>query len=484
MKLFKTIAFVQLLCFQVRAMAQNNTIELAIMNSVEQSYGQFYYANITVGTPGQLQTVLVDTGSSTTIFLAPDATLSNKSSNFSHTFNPLGSETFKTVHPGALEALYGNLWSMLGDFVSDVVQMGDIVVSDVQVGLAHDINWGHPPYTGMLGLGYSSREGIDFMMQRRKKVPNHPSLIETLVKAKAISSRLFSIYLNTLDHYGSILFGGVDTAKYKNPLTTLNCLNDEGVVNNWDLTLQEVTMQPYGGPNQTLLRSTKDRPLTTLPDTGTPDWQLPTSAYYKVIGYAGVQRLEDIYEGADPQTFVRPCSDVAYGIVNTTRFQLTLSGNGTNSATLDFELADLFKPITTKAGASTTDEDGQPLCQLQVAEVPEDASFMITSGSVMRAGYWVFDLDNGQISVGQANLRANSSNVVQVQAGADGLSRAAGNVAEVQKDLVEGQMSVPGTWHMSTATKTIGYTTGPQNYPTPTGITRDADRFVGDDSPL
>ena len=58
--------------------------------------------------------------------------------------------------------------------------------------------------------------------------------------------------------------------------------------------------------------------------------------------------------------------------------------------------------------------------------------------AVMRAGYWVFDLDNGQISVAQANIEASSSDIVKVLKGVDGLSRA------VQRHFVGDRVSPSG----------------------------------------
>ena len=111
----------------------------------------------------------------------------------------------------------------------------------------------------------------------------------------------------------------------------------------------------------------------------------------------------------------RPCKEVVRGA---TYFQLTFSGYGsTNTATLNVDMADLFSPY---AGT----------CQLAVT-VDSSGETLGVGHHVMRAGYWVFDLDNGQISVAQANLEASSSNVVKVQKGAGGLSKAIGRKTEV-----------------------------------------------------
>lgn len=70
----------------------------------------------------------------------------------------------------------------------------------------------------------------------------------------------------------------------------------------------------------------------------------------------------------------------------------------------------------------------------------------------------------------QANLHA-SSNVVHVEAGAEGLSKAAKDLkTETQRDKVEGRLSVSTTYGLSAVTNTIGYTTGTECHPTKTGL--------------
>jgi hypothetical protein len=221
-------------------------------------------------------------------------------------------------------------------------------------------------------------------------------------------------------------------------------------------------MQPHDGLAQTLVRSTKERRYTTLPDTGSPSWDLPTSAYHKVVKYAGVISTDDLKLSSDfeDSRLVKPCSDLAQDSANTTRFEIAFSGNGTNTGTLSVELADLFTPLTSEDGSTVTNEAGRPMCWLRIEA--NDATFLITGNPVMRAGLWVFDLDNGQVSLAQANLRANSSsNVVRVEAGADGLSKAVKELrAETKKVDVEGQIPPTAVYKLSTVTSSVGYSTG------------------------
>lgn len=306
-----------------------------------------------------------------------------------------------------------------------------------------------------MGLGYS-----------KGRIGLPPTFVEGLVQAGAIPSRLYSIYLNTLDRYGSILFGGLDTDKYKGPLTTLNLVRNNGKekIDNFILYLEEVTMQRYNDSRQTILRSTNDTKYLTVVDTGTPAWQLPADAYTKVVEYAGVEL------SSDKSSWVRPCSEVTRGMANTTYFEITFAGNGSNTAKLRVELADLFTPVTMEDGSAELDSTGRPVCVLAVAEKNYFSAFSLTSSSVMRAGYWVFDLDNGQVSLAQANLEANLSNVVQVEAGPEGLKKVAKDLkAETQRDKVEGLRQISVAYELSTATNTIGYATGIKSNPTPTG---------------
>ncbi|KAI4720665.1 acid protease [Aureobasidium sp. EXF-10727] len=433
-----------LFCCTSAASSHPNTVELALMSSIGNTDGLQYFVNLTVGTPGQLQTVFIDTGSSNTFLFASNASFCQTHSCVGGTFDPSKSLTYETTNPGAFSTAFmmRTTW-FRGDYMRDTVQIR------------------------IMGLGYSSNMPDVIIPRVEKKFP--PTFVEGLVQAGAISSRLYSIYLNTLDQYGSILFGGVDTAKYQGPLTTLNFFRTRNThkVDNIYLNINEIKIEPYNESCRTVFHSTNEYTIRTKPDTGTPDWQLPTSVYQEVIKHAGCEPSEESWPGVPQGKFVRPCSEVARGIANTTHFEVTFAGNGSNTASLRLELADLFSPITTKDGSAATDGSGRPMCWLRVTPRRSKGK-LLTSSSVMRAGYWVFDLDNGQVSLAQANLGANSSNVVQVEAGAEGLKEAVHNLkGETQKDKVEGQISPSVTYKLSTATNTVGYATGTESYPTP-----------------
>jgi hypothetical protein len=99
-----------------------NTVELALMSSVGTLFE--YYVNFTVGTPGQLQKVVVDTGSSNTFVLASNSSFCETSGCDGGTFDLSKSPTYEKVNtsqPFWTSFMMG-IW-VKGDYVRDVVQL-------------------------------------------------------------------------------------------------------------------------------------------------------------------------------------------------------------------------------------------------------------------------------------------------------------------------------------------------------------------------
>jgi hypothetical protein len=102
-----------------------STVELTLMSSVGNQDGFMYYANITVGTPGQSQTLLIDTGSSNTFVFASNASLCETSGCDGGTFDLSKSSTYEKVNtsqPFWASFMMGRVW-FKGDYVRDVFQL-------------------------------------------------------------------------------------------------------------------------------------------------------------------------------------------------------------------------------------------------------------------------------------------------------------------------------------------------------------------------
>lgn len=194
--------------------AKRATITEAVGNEAN-----LYYANVTVGTPGQLLQLQLDTGSSDVWMTASDAAFCQGSNNacVGGTFDSKQSSTFTVVQQGGFSIQYVDNTGSSGDYFTDAISLGGVTLSEQQMGLATDTTIG----TGIIGLGFSSNEAVCTL----SPCDTYPSIVEQMVSQKKINSKAYSLWLNDLDsNTGSILFGGVDTNKYMGDLVTLPVL--------------------------------------------------------------------------------------------------------------------------------------------------------------------------------------------------------------------------------------------------------------------
>ncbi|CAD0088390.1 unnamed protein product [Aureobasidium mustum] len=439
------------------------TSESALISNYDGTLGMRYMINLTVGTPPQPQSVLIDTGSSDTIFLAAESFCNTRKSSSKcpgGTYNTSASSSFKMLSPSGINATYGGVTTssasnaaLVGDLVADVIQTDDLIIAGAHFGVAHQSSnnmLGNGDYIGIMGLAYPSAEAV------KQGEPKYPTFVESLVDAGAIASRLFSLYLNAVSSYGSILFGGLDTEKYIGNLTTLNMMPRRASstkIQFFMMQLDEVSMTHEDGTHEVLIKPS-DQTQLVYPDSGTMTWVLPAEYYSKVVNMTGAKM-----QGSN--AFL-PCSQVS----NETSFTFTLSGNGTNKAQLEVPTTLFFTPAVLADGSGVLKSEGEVMCILMVQQANSDTDFMLLGAPVMRAGYWIFDMDNGQISVAQARLSSTTSNVVAVGAGPHGVMNAAKQPSQLganQTLAVDGNATASVSMSLTTATNAVGQTSGPQS---------------------
>lgn len=147
---------------------------------------------VSVGTPPQVQTVILDTGSSDTYLDARDATACETTGEYScrgGTFNSGSSSTYKVTIPNGFSTSFGDGSTATGDFATDVVQIGDVAIDNVQFGLASNVNSTTGFAVGLMGIGYSLNEASS---------TQYANMPEVLRDSGAINSRLYSVFLNDL----------------------------------------------------------------------------------------------------------------------------------------------------------------------------------------------------------------------------------------------------------------------------------------------
>jgi hypothetical protein len=107
-------------------LAQGGSIEAALTSRFAKNFGQAYYLNVSVGTPGQLQTVMIDTGARDFIVTASSAPACEVRICAGGTFNSTESSTLHTVARDGLDVTYGDWSTRSGDYITDVVRIGTL----------------------------------------------------------------------------------------------------------------------------------------------------------------------------------------------------------------------------------------------------------------------------------------------------------------------------------------------------------------------
>jgi len=181
-----------------------------------------YYANVSVGTPGQEIQMQVDTGSSD-VWMSDSTAVFCQQNNYNcegGTFNPSRSSTYNPVNT-IFNITYVDGTGSTGNYFTDNISLGGITLTDLQMGLATDTSIG----TGIMGVGFALNEAV---CNTAGVCPVYPTIVDQMVSQNKINTRAYSLWLDDLNaETGSILFGGVDSAKYHPPLVTLPIEQDE-----------------------------------------------------------------------------------------------------------------------------------------------------------------------------------------------------------------------------------------------------------------
>ncbi|KAK5173312.1 uncharacterized protein LTR77_001993 [Saxophila tyrrhenica] len=429
-----------------------------VYDIITYSTGGAYYANLTVGTPPQNQVVILDTGSSNLYFDASSAPACQTDGAYAcrgGTFSPAKSSSYEIVEPApAFDTRFGDGSTASGPFASDTICLSDVCVSNVQFGVAQQVKSTTGYAIGLMGLGYSANEAT------RHEYPNIP---EVLQASSEINSRLYSVYLNDEGATsGSILFGGIDVSKYTGPLQTLDVLPDART-RYIDQFITSVTAlrTTVAGSSATIFANgatgvdayaSRSGSLPVLLDTGSAAWSVPPSVYRALLSqfpYITNQGVCDCSHADSDDT-------------------LTLTFDGAIEITVPARefIVPLYNRTT---NAAYTFTDGDQACVFMVVPSRGTGQGFLTLGdAVLRSMYVVFDLDQGQLSLAQANVNSTASpDVREVAAGPNGVKNAASRVQAAPSESgsawpIAPQLSGSATQEFSvkTATTTVGAATG------------------------
>ncbi|MCJ1421446.1 hypothetical protein MMC32_007810 [Xylographa parallela] len=306
-----------------------------------------------------------------------------------------------------------------GDFFTDNIKIGGVSVKNQQMGLTLESNGNS---NGLVGLGFDINEaGVS-----DNGAQPYPNLLDTMVNQNLINAMTYSIWLNDLRKLlprllslpittpirttnsvpyaetfkGSILFGGIDTAKFTGPLLTLDMSPDQttGNIRTTSVTLTSLSI------NDTGTIATFTPPSFAEPvilDTGTALTYLDDAIARPLINYVGA--IPDVNYG-----YIVPC--IAYLDYPAS---LTFGFGGPTGPRIVVP----FSELLAKIDQPYTFHDGSQACIWGIQPTTEQININLLGDTFMRSAYVVFDLDNLQISLAQTHFNSTTSNVLEVAAG-------------------------------------------------------------------
>ncbi|OQN96249.1 hypothetical protein B0A48_17811 [Cryoendolithus antarcticus] len=438
------------------------TVETNVYDVLTWSNGGAYYANVTAGTPPQDQVVILDTGSSDLYFdatTAPACEIEGPYSCRGGEFDKKTSSTYQEVDPSpAFNTSFGDGSTAVGPFAQDVIGIGNVAIKGVQFGLAEEVNSTTGYAVGLMGLGYSLNEASQIQ---------YPNMPEVLKEAGVTNSRLYSVYLNDEgDATGSILFGGIDKSKYTGNLATLNLLPDYQTGQVYQFVSVVTAMSAnVGGRNTSVFSGgstgveafgRNDPSLPVLLDTGSAAWTIPASHY---------RDIASAFTYIDQHGYTA-CSNRDNGD------SVTLTFGGEIDVTIPARefIVPVYNASTNEALAY--DSSGAPACTFLLVQEQQATGqgFQTLGDAILRSMYVVFDLDNGQVSIAQAQVNSTSNpDIVTVPAGEGGVASAVGSGVETatasQTYSIAQAVNGTATFEVSTAASTVGSATGTDAVP-------------------
>lgn len=370
----------------------DGTLEVVLNNRFTH-----YNVPVELGTPAQTFNLLVDTGSSDLWVISSDnpycakTTAELQNSNYfncsaSGTFDASASSTFSRNNSDFF-IQYGDGTVAEGDWGTDTFTISGTTIPNMSFGLGSTTN----STTGILGVGYAANEATVGI----KNPYVYRNLPLRLVDSGVINTPAYSLWLNDVNaDTGSILFGGVDHAKYNGTLLKVPVLksSSSSVYSSFLVALDGLTVTSDGQTGSNILGGA----IRALLDSGTSLSYFPESVADELIS----NQLGGVYSNSLGY-YIQSC-DLTGSLV------FNFSG-----AVIEVPFSSFLFPVTTATGRQVTSRNGQPVCAIGIQ--PITSSFALLGDTFLRNAYVVYDLKNNEIALAQAVMNATDSNVEAIK---------------------------------------------------------------------
>jgi hypothetical protein len=374
-----------------------------------QATGTLYTVKLTIGTPPQPVEVQLDTGSHE-LWVNPVCSTSNSpdlceefgrfTAADSSTYHALDTPGYIPYNIGYVNFTYGN----------DTVGLGSAKLQNQRFGNAYESNY---TPVGIMGVG----------PPLLSLASPYPLIIDSLKEQNFTNSRAFSLDLRSFDQpQGSIIFGGIDTMKYQGYLEKLPIIHPEvspdGKNRYWiNMNYVAITL-PDGTTTKLYEANDGGSNVPVVLDSGTTLTNLPTTLYRAIV---------DIFPTAK---------------LSTDGWYLVDCALGNSTGSMDFGFGNKLIRVAYKDFIWHDDD----LCVLGVRE---DNSRTILGDTFLRAAYVVYDQDNREIHLAQADNCG--SNLVPIGAGVNAVPSIKGGCGEPSTPISSSTPSATATPSRSSA---------------------------------
>jgi yapsin 1 len=314
---------------------------------------------------------------------------------------------------------YGDSTYAKGTWGTSVVSFGNATVENFIFAVANETDSSVPVF----GLGFESSESSQGMvMEALDEAFYYTNFPAALKQSGFIERTLYSLYMNSETSEGSVLFGGIDHAKYTGDLVTLpldSTNTSDGVEqpSTFNIQLSSLTLAGSEGDVKAI-----SSPVSVLLDSGTSFVYLPEDAVNNTMKTFGAVYSEEI------GLYVIDCP------------------NGPTDIDFDFQFGDVNISIPFEDFLSPTDTTGTQCAILLIAS--EDA---ILGDTFLERAYVVYDLDGLQVQLAPVNVTDEED--IEV-IGSQGPTASDGATASSQLTGTASGSIGPGS--SQTVTKTIG----------------------------
>ncbi|KAI1263892.1 aspartic peptidase domain-containing protein [Xylariaceae sp. FL1019] len=399
-----------------------------------------YYATVSVGTPAQEVTLILDTGSSDVWILDNDADLCQSERLQAYygdcltTYDHTASSTYEVVDADGFDISYVDGSGSSGDYIADTFRIAGATIKALQMGLAAESTIS----SGLIGVGFDTNVAAERV---------YSNLIDEFMAQDVIATKSYSLYLNDLESStGTILFGGIDTKKFIGDLKVVDIrpetISGQQIYSSFSVTLTDLEVTDGDNSNKSYV--TQD--IDVVLDSGTTLTYLPSTVAERVFAafnaYDDSQGTGLVYINCD---YLADKPDMTFD------FRFGASGPLIR-VPIDEMILDNVKAYV-ELGLQLPDLDFDNVCSLGLQALDD---YYLLGDTFLRSAYVVYDISSLSIGMAQANLNSTESNIVEI--GTSGIPSATGvNAQTTNAD------SSSGTDGTSTGNPTVTATTDPSD---------------------